>query len=152
MNQGDNIFNMFLQLFLQTNYQSKKKHTMLSARIWTQLSPKWLDFKSRDRNVQTKRKKNIFNSFFISFFPSPFLQSKTNTLFCYLKRPFTSPPEIYTHVDKFTKNTTFFCTIFFVFDNRKNFLRESYIFWNESDFFFRQKKNKICDHLFGHPH
>lgn len=38
-------FNVFLQLFLQTNYHAKKKHTMRSAQIWTQLLPKWLDSK-----------------------------------------------------------------------------------------------------------
>lgn len=117
---------MFLQIFLQTNYQSKKKHTMQSARIWTQLSPKWLDSKS------TKRQKNERNlvqnsTLFTRLFN--FLLSRVHfyspPTICYLKVQFTSPPKI-RHTSWQIHKILFLVNIFFK-NTTNSFWR---YFWN----------------------
>lgn len=58
---NSNCYFLKSNFFPQTNYPSKKIHTMQSVRTWTQLSPKWLDSKFvRPKKYQ---KKNSFHNF-----------------------------------------------------------------------------------------
>jgi hypothetical protein len=98
------FFNVFLQLFLQTKSQFKKKHTMQSSPIWTQHSPKWLDFK---RNLHFPMSKFTLSS----------------NLFCY--KVHYQPNQNYTHIDKFTNNLLEY---FSLFETRISFLKV--FFWN----------------------
>lgn len=112
-------FNVFLQLFLQTNYQSKKKHTMQSAPTWTWHSPKWLDFKKK----KTKLVEN-----------SSFPMSK----FYFIHKSLPAHKNLYTHIDKFTNNLFHFLKRVLLFW-KGNFVFQTLWsnFW--SDFFLTRK-------------
>lgn len=110
------LFIMFLQLFLQTNYQSKKKHTMLSAPTWTQHSPKWLDF---------KKKRNLFKILYQ--IPCPDILYPQIS-FCY--KIHFQPNKNYTHFDKFTNNLLEFFHFLKVVLFFENFLKLVFEFFD----------------------